>query len=263
MNLSELNPPIMNSAGTLVPQGLHRVRDVYGALVTKTITWEPRKGNDQPWYADTPSGMMNRVGLKNPGFEAFMAVELDYWDVGLPVVVSIWGGEGRPLSEMCRYLDYDERVAAVELNLSCPNIDNRYSTPLTVSICRSLLRNKPLFVKAAAGNEAIKIAAEASGYGIDALTLINTVPALTWRPGVAEPFLGGLSREAIKPIALRAVWEARQANKYIPIIGVGGITRGKDIHEFIRAGATAVQIGSGSFIREPRDIIREYEEDKK
>ena len=254
----KLETPVMNAAGTLSYENLEDVKDVYGAVVTKTVTWEPREGNPSPALSTTEHGFLNWVGLKNPGFEVFAEEVLPEWDVGLPIIVSVWGGDWLGAERMCEHLDKDERVVAVELNLSCPNAECP-TWPVTAAlVCREVL-SKPLIVKLGWSPELSALATRLSEYGVSALTLINTIPALSWDSRSSEPFLGGLSGPAIKPIALRAVYEVSR-RVGIPVIGCGGIASGEDVAEFVRAGAAAVQIGSGSFIREPRDILREWEE---
>jgi dihydroorotate dehydrogenase (NAD+) catalytic subunit len=166
---------------------------------------------------------------------------------------------------MCERLAGAERVAAVELNLSCPNVERGglsfCSGPSAVvevvAACRGVLPDKPVFAKLT--NEGVvtnAVAAEEAG--ADALTLINTIPALVLDPRERRVFLrGGLSGPAIKPVALRAVYEVSRVVG-ITVIGCGGVTSGTDVAEFMLAGATAVQVGTGSFVREPREILGEF-----
>jgi dihydroorotate dehydrogenase (NAD+) catalytic subunit len=251
----------MNAAGTLQPEAIPE--DVYGALVTKTITLEPRKGNPPPRLAETPSGMINSIGLQNPGIEQFLEWELHKWMVGLPVVLSM-GGLVPDFAELTRRCAPDEGVDAFELNLSCPNVGTGtlcdYPDDVKAAVYGAVLfgDGKPIIAKLSFANCAqnAQVAAED---GASAITLINTIPALTRQRRGSDSILGGLSGPAIKPIALRAVYEVSQVVD-IPVIGVGGIVCGQDIHEFMEVGASAVQIGSGSFVRDARDIVREWEE---
>ena len=254
MNIAglHLEKNVMNASGTLSKENLDEVKDLYGALVTKTVTLEPRMGNPPPRVAEVPGGMINSIGLQNVGIEKFLAEEIYEWDVGLPVIVSIWGGHQRDTVKMCKLLKNDERVSAIELNLSCPNADS-FSAPFgTLMLCCARLEGKPLIIKLSVDN--VLYNAPIVARYADALTLINTIPALTWIPDSSEPLLGGLSGPAIKPIALRAVYEVTMAVD-VTVIGCGGISSNEDIEDFMEAGASAVQIGSGSFVREPGEIV--------
>ena len=259
-----LTTPLIPAAGTLSKEMLEEVSDVYGAILPKTVTPKPRTGNPPPRVAEAPSGMVNSIGLQNPGLERFLEGLGDY-DVGLPLFVSVAANTVGEFAEMCETLGRDGRVAAVELNLSCPNVEHGglqfcagpVSVTQVVSACRAALPEKPLFVKLT--NEGVvgnSLSAEAAG--ADALTLINTIPGLVVDARERKVFLrGGLSGPAIKPVALRAVFEVSRAVG-VPVIGVGGVASGTDVAEFMLAGAASVQIGAGSFIREPREVIEEF-----
>lgn len=265
-----LKKPIMNASGTLSKENLEEVKDIYGALVTKTVTLEPREGNPPPRLAETPCGMVNSIGLQNPGIERFLEEDLEEWDVGLPIIVSVAASTIRDFVDMCSRAADHPLVAGIELNLSCPNAydfgmpfcANPENVEMVVEACHDELAYRdsdsfhgPLIAKLAAEN-AIYNAQWAEEYGADAITLINTIPALTYLSDVSEPILGGLSGPAIKPIALRAVYEvSRRVN--VPVIGCGGVSSRSDVEEFMRAGASAVQVGSGSFVKEPKEIVKE------
>lgn len=269
MNIAglHLEKPIMNASGTLSHENVHEVKDLYGAVVTKTVTLEPRAGNPPPRVAEVFGGMVNSIGLQNVGIEKFLEEELYEWyAAGLPVIVSIGGSRNQDFEQLCGLLAGNSRVAAIELNLSCPNnyelglsfCANPENVSIIVERCTNTLRcvdgmPKPLIVKLAIEN-AVYNAQWAEEEGADALTLINSVPALTWLPDSPEPLLGGLSGPAIKPIALRAVYEVSRTVD-VPLIASGGVASLDDIEDFIRAGASAVQIGSASFAREPREIV--------
>jgi dihydroorotate dehydrogenase (NAD+) catalytic subunit len=262
-----LATPLVPAAGTLAKEALDAVKGVYGAVLPKTVTPEARTGNPPPRLAEAPSGMLNSIGLQNPGLERFLANLDDYFEYGLPLFVSVAADTVQEFAAMCERLASEAhgRVAAVELNLSCPNVEHRglqfCATPSAVSevvaACREALSEKPLFAKLT--NEgALTNAAAAEEAGADALTLINTIPALVVDPRERKVFLrGGLSGPGIKPIALRAVYEVSQVVK-VPVIGCGGVTSGADVAEFMLAGATAVEVGVGSFVREPREILEEF-----
>ncbi len=260
-----LATPLVPAAGTVAKEALSAVIDVYGAVLPKTVTPVPRTGNSPPRLAEVSSGMVNSIGLQNPGLERFLENLDDYFEYGLPLFVSVAADTVKEFAGMCERLAEDGRVGAVELNLSCPNVEHGgrqfCATPravaAVVAACRDALSGKPLFAKLT--NEGVVTnAAVAEQAGADALTLINTIPALVVDPHKCRVLLrGGLSGPTIKPVALRAVYEVSQVVQ-VPVIGCGGVTSGTDIAEFMLAGATAVQIGSGSFVREPKKMLEEF-----
>lgn len=259
-----LETPLMPASGTLSKEALGEAAGVYGAMLPKTATPRPRDGNPPPRIAETPAGMVNSIGLQNPGIERFLE-DLAAFDLGMPLFISVAGDTVDEFRALCERLADEERVSAVELNLSCPNVEHGgltfcagpASVEEVVSACREALPDKPLFAKltneGVAGN-----ARAAEGAGADALTIINTIPALAVDP-VRQKVLvrGGLSGPAIKPVALRAVYEVCKAVG-VPVIGCGGVTRGTDVAEFMLTGASAVQVGSASFVREPREVLDEF-----
>ena len=259
-----LTTPLIPAAGTFSKEMLEGGSDVYGAILPKTVTPKPRTGNPPPRVAEAPSGMVNSIGLQNPGLERFLK-DLGDYDIGLPLFVSVAADTIGEFAAVCERLGSDRRVAAVELNLSCPNVEHGglqfcagpVSVAEVVAACRAVLPEKPLFVKLT--NEGVvgnSLAAEEAG--ADALTLINTIPALVMDARERMVFLrGGLSGPAIKPVALQAVYEVSRVIR-IPVIGVGGVASGTDVAEFMLAGAAAVQIGAGSFVREPREVLEEF-----
>jgi dihydroorotate dehydrogenase (NAD+) catalytic subunit len=264
----QLATPLIPAAGTLAKEALGKVTGIYGAMLPKTVTPEARIGNPPPRLAEAPSGMVNSIGLQNPGLECFLEDLGDYYDVKPPLFVSVAADTVEEFAVMCERLagEAGERIAAVELNLSCPNVEHGglafCATPGTVAeVVRAsrdaLPANNPLFAKLT--NEGVvtnAVAAEEAG--ADALTLINTIPALVLDAKERKIFLrGGLSGPALKPVALRAVYEVSQVVE-VPVIGCGGVASGTDVAEFMLAGATAVQVGSGSFVREPREILDEF-----
>lgn len=259
-----LATPLIPAAGTMSKETLQEAKDVYGALLPKTVTPEPWPGNPPPRLAEVASGMVNSIGLQSPGMEYFLE-NLDDYDVGLPLFVSIAADTVREFAAMCERLAGDQRVAAVELNLSCLNREHYgrefCADPGTVAevvaACRDALPDKPLFAKLTS-EDVVTNAKAAEEAGADALTLINTLPALVMEAHERRVFLrGGLSGPAIKPIALRVVYDVSRATS-VPVIGCGGVVSGTDVAEFMLAGATAVQVGSGSFVREPREMLEEF-----
>ena len=259
-----LATPLIPAAGTLAREALEEVRGVYGAMLPKTVTPTLRSGNPPPRVAEAASGMVNSIGLQNPGLERFLE-DLDDYDIGVPLFVSVAADTVGEFAAMCERLGGEERVAAVELNLSCPNVEHGgvqfcagpSAVREVVAACRGALAGKPMFVKLTS-ERIVANAVAAEEAGAHALTLINTVPALVVDARARGVFLrGGLSGPAIKPVALRAIYEVSKAVE-VPLIGVGGVAGGTDVVEFMLAGATAVQVGSGSFVREPRLVLEEF-----
>ncbi|MDQ4106371.1 MAG: nitronate monooxygenase, partial [Actinomycetota bacterium] len=223
----------------------------------------PRAGNPPPRLAETPAGMINSIGLQNPGADRFLK-DLDDYDIGMPLIVSVAGDTVDEFAALCERLADDARVSAVELNLSCPNVEHGGLTfcagpgavTEVVGACRVALPGKPILVKLTyEGVRANSLAAAEAG--ADGLTLINTIPALSVDPHSRRVLRGGLSGPAIRPVALRGVYEVSGAVD-IPVVGCGGVTRGTDVAEFMLAGATAVQVGTASFVRDPQKILEEF-----
>jgi dihydroorotate dehydrogenase (NAD+) catalytic subunit len=258
-----LKTPLIPASGTLAKEALGEVEGVYGAMLPKTTTPAPRAGNPPPRVAETPAGMVNSIGLQNPGIEGFLR-DLDAFDLGIPLFVSAAGDTVEEFGALCERLGADERVSAIELNLSCPNVEcgglTFCATPAAVdevvATCRKAT-GKPIFAKLTfEGVVENALAAEAAG--ADALTVMNTIPALTVDAHRQSVLVrGGLSGPAIKPVALRAVYEVSRAVG-VPIIGSGGVASGVDVAEFMLAGATAVQVGTASFVRDPIEILGEF-----
>jgi dihydroorotate dehydrogenase (NAD+) catalytic subunit len=258
-----LKTPLIPASGTLAKEALGEVEGVYGAILPKTTTPSPRAGNPPPRVAETPAGMVNSIGLQNPGIEGFLR-DLDAFDLGVPLFVSAAGDTVEEFGALCERLGAEERVAAIELNLSCPNVEcgglTFCATPAAVedvvAACRRTT-TKPLFAKLTfEGVVENALAAEAAG--ADALTVMNTIPALTVDAHRRSVLVrGGLSGPAIKPVALRAVYDVSRAVG-VPVIGSGGVASGVDVAEFMLAGATVVQVGTASFVRDPREILDEF-----
>jgi dihydroorotate dehydrogenase (NAD+) catalytic subunit len=261
-----LSTPLVPASGTLAKEALGEVEGVYGAILPKTTTPAARKGNPPPRVAETPAGMVNSIGLQNPGVERFME-DLDAFDLGVPIFVSVAGETVRDFAALCERISDDGRVSAVELNLSCPNVEHGGLTfcagpaavEEVVAACRAAAPGKPLFAKltheGVVGNAR---AAEAAG--ADALTVMNTIPALTIDAKKRAVLVrGGLSGPAVKPVALKAVHDVSRSVA-VPILGGGGVTSGVDVAEFMLAGATVVQVGTASFVRDPAEILAEFSE---
>jgi dihydroorotate dehydrogenase (NAD+) catalytic subunit len=234
-----------------------------GGIIPKTITQEPRAGN-APWRTiETPSGMLNSIGLDNDGIEAFIAHHLPYLAaLNVPIIVSIAGRTHDEFVAMTRRLAGLTGIAALELNISCPNVSGGVDFGTDPAMCERLVADcraaTPIIAKLTPNVTSIPVMARAAeGGGADAISLINTClgMAIDWRR--RRPMLGnamgGLSGPAIKPIALRAVFQAAQSVR-TPIIGIGGIATIDDAMEFFVAGATAVQLGTVNFYN-PRASI--------
>ncbi len=253
--------PIMVASGTFgYAREMQHLVDLtrLGAIVPKTITSEPRIGN-RPWRTvETASGLLNAIGLDNDGVDAFVAGHLPYLSgIGPAIVVSIAGRSPSDYVDLARRLQQAGGVAGLELNISCPNVSGGVDYGADPTRCRQLVaavRNAcdlPILAKLTPNVTRIdEIALAAADGGADAISLTNTVLAMAvdWRrrrPMLANN-LGGLSGPAIKPIALRCVYQAANAVS-IPIVGIGGIATMDDVMEFMVCGATAVQVGTANF----------------
>ncbi len=244
-----------------------------GAIVLKSLTRLPRLGNPTPRIVHTPSGMLNAIGLQNPGIDWFLERELHkYADRPCALVGSVAGFSLDDYAYVCERLAARDEIAAVELNVSCPNVANEGETfgcdpGLTGAVVRAArsTTDKTLIVKLSPNvTDICSVARAAELAGADALAVINTVRGMavdveSWRPRLGN-VSGGLSGPAIRPIAVLAVYEVAQAVK-IPIVGQGGIETLTDALEFFLAGATAVSIGTANFTdpRVPERIVAELE----
>ncbi len=230
-----------------------------GGIVAKSLTLEPRHGNPPPRIAETAAGMLNAIGLENVGVDAFVAEKLPLLPRELPVVASVFETEIDRYAEVCKRLTGVEQVAGLEINASCPHVKSGgiefgQRAALLGELVRTVRRatSLPLLVKLSPNVTDIReMARVCEGEGADGLSLINTLQALdvdlaTRRP-VLSNVLGGLSGPAILPVALRMVWQASQAVG-IPICGIGGIGSGEDAAKFLLCGATAVQVGTASYL---------------
>ncbi len=231
-----------------------------GGIIPKTITRDPRIGN-APWRTvETAAGMLNSIGLDNDGLQSFIEHHIPYLTtLGSPIIVSIAGKSGEEFVELAAELDRVPGIAALELNISCPNVSGGVDFGTDPRMCEALIQGVrratalPLLAKLTPNVTRItEIASAAEAGGADALSLINTClgMAVDWRR--RRPLLGnvmgGLSGPAIKPIALRAVYQVAQAVR-IPLVGIGGIATIDNVMEFLVAGASAVQIGTANFYR--------------
>ena len=265
-----LNNPVLAAAGTF-GYGTEFARAVplerLGALITKTLTLQPREGNPPPRLVETPSGMLNAVGLQNVGLEAFLHDKLPpLLAHRVPLIVSLLGESIEETAAMARRLDRAEGVAAMELNLSCPNLEKRsgmvaQDPEATATIVQAARREttKPLIAKLSPDvTDLVPIARAAVQAGADALSLGNTFVGMSLDPATRSSRLGrltgGVSGPAIRPLAVYRVWYTAQSIS-VPIIGLGGIVRAEDALEFFLAGASAVAVGTANFA-DPRAPLR-------
>jgi len=260
-----LQNPVMTASGTCgYAEELAPYADLggLGAVVVKTITLLPRVGNPSPRIAETPSGMLNSIGLQNVGIEAFLREKLPVLGrLKVPLLVNIAGKSVEEYTELAKRLTGVPGVSALELNISCPNVagglDYGTDPQLTREVVRAVKQasSLPVIPKLSPNvTDITLIARAAADAGADALSLINTLLGMAVDPHSRRPKIhtvtGGLSGPAIKPIALRMVWQVARAVP-LPIIGIGGIRTGEDAVEFLLAGATAVQVGTATFV-DPR-----------
>jgi dihydroorotate dehydrogenase (NAD+) catalytic subunit len=229
-----------------------------GGVVPKTVTRQPRAGNAPPRTVETPSGMLNAIGLDNDGIDHFLRHHLPYLRTLPTAIIANIAGKNEPeFVEMAAMIGKEPGVAAVELNLSCPNVSGGVDFAIDPEVTRRVVRGVrevcplPILAKLTPNvTDITRIAAAAAEAGADAVVLVNTFVgiAIDWkrRRPVLGNATGGLSGPAIKPLALRMVWQvARQVR--VPIIGVGGIATVEDVMEFLVTGATAVQLGTVNF----------------
>ncbi len=262
-----LRNPVMLAAGILGVTGLSlkQVAEAgAGAVVSKSIGPEPREGYGNPTFTGAPGGFLNSMGLPNPGAEAFAHEVKIAKEGGVPVVVSIFGGSKQEFARVGVLME-EAGADALELNLSCPHsklVAFGQSPELTFSVVEAVKNSVgvPVFAKLTPNVADIAaVARKAEEAGADAVTCINTLRAMaidaeTGRPILANRF-GGLSGPAIKPVAVRCVFEVAEAIS-IPVIGSGGITTGQDAVEFLLAGASAVQVGSAVALKD-LEVFRE------
>ena len=267
-----LKNPVLTASGTFgyvrEMAGLVRL-DRLGGVVPKTVTRHPRAGNPTPRTVETRAGLLNAIGLDNDGVDHFRAHHLPYLrTVGTAIIANIAGEDEDQFVAMAEALGAEPGLAAIELNVSCPNVSHGLDLGVdAAAVGRLVGRVKaacslPVIAKLTPNvTDVVAIAAAAAEAGADAVTLINTVRgmAIDWRrrrPILAND-VGGLSGPAIKPIALQMVWSVARALPELPIIAVGGIADADDALEFLVAGASAVQVGTATFYnpRAAEDVV--------
>lgn len=233
-----------------------------GAVVTKSIMTKPRTGRATPRMAETPSGMLNSIGLQGPGIDAFLENDIPWLLANsAKVIVSIAGETVDEYGVLARRLRAVSGISAVEVNISCPNVENRGQVfachpESAVAVIESVRRNiggeLPIVAKLSPDvTNIVEIAQSVINVGVDGLALINTLLGMVIDTNTMKPKLagktGGLSGPAIRPVAVRAIYQVHQAFPQTPIVGMGGVSNGRDAFEMILAGASAVSVGTATF----------------
>ena len=233
-----------------------------GAVVTKSVQLRPRSGRPTPRMAETPSGMLNSIGLQGPGIEGLLAEELPWLaERGARAFVSIAGTSVEDFAELAARLRDAPAVLGIEVNISCPNVESRGEVfacdPDAAAAVLAAVRDAaspahPVYAKLSPDvTDIVAVARACAGAGADGLSMINTLLGLVIDPDTMRPVLGGvtggLSGPAIRPVALRCVWQVHQALPDVPILGMGGIRTGLDALQFVLAGAGAVSVGTAVF----------------
>ncbi len=285
---ARLPNPVMTASGCAANgKELHRFFDVagLGAFVTKSVMAQPRSGRGTPRMAETPSGMLNSIGLQGPGIAAFVQHDLAWLkSVGARALVSIAGsssGEFADVAAILRASDAFDAVVGVEVNISCPNVANRglvfacdplASAKVIALVREQLPRDLPVLAKLSPDvTDIVSVASACVKAGASGLTMINTLLGMAIDTERMRPQLGGttggLSGPGIRPVAVRAVWQVRAAMfegrfPTVPIVGVGGVRTGRDALELVAAGASAIQVGTATFSdpTAPVRVLRELEE---
>jgi dihydroorotate dehydrogenase (NAD+) catalytic subunit len=243
---------LLNASGCLDALTAPNVARSLDAFVTKTVTPEPREGNAPVRIAETDVGMLNSIGLANPGIDLFLSRSLPaLGKLGIPIWVSVGGFEADEYAEICSRLDDEAEVAAIELNVSCPNVESAAQSTAEIVATARLATRKQVWAKLSpAVPDIAEVARAAQSAGADGLSLVNTIRGLELDDRTLEPVLGpgvgGLSGPALKPIALAAVHACYRATE-LPIVGMGGVRTGRDVLDFIAAGARHVAIGTVLF----------------
>jgi len=259
----ELQNPVMTASGTFgYAREFEGLLDLnrLGGIIVKGLSLKPSKGNPPPRIVETPCGMLNAIGLENVGIDIFVKEKLPFLQTLFPpIFANIYGTSIEEYAELAARIDELEAISGVEVNISCPNVkaggiafgaDPNSAFKVVKAVRKKT--SKQLIVKLSPNvTDIIIIARSAEEAGADALSLINTITGMaidieSRRPKIAN-ITGGLSGPAIKPVALRMVWQVAQAAK-IPVVGIGGIMTAIDALEFFIAGATAVQIGTANFV---------------
>jgi dihydroorotate dehydrogenase (NAD+) catalytic subunit len=269
----ELAHPIINGSGTFDALAARRAfgeemveHFPFAAFVSKTVTIEPRAGNPPPRLWELPGGVMNSIGLPNKGIDGFLAEDLpELAALPVPLVVNVMGFSRDEVTELVAACSERPEIAVLELNVSCPNVETGMvmgADPQELAALLTRVRSvttKPVIAKLSPNaGDVVSVARAAQDAGADALSLINTLRGMALHPATGQPWLGGrtggVSGPAVRAIALAQV-EAVAAAVQVPVVGMGGVARGRDALDLIRAGATLVAVGTESF-RDPAAGLR-------
>ena len=262
-----MSVPILNATGCLDALTAPDIARALDAFVTKTITPLPREGNPPVRIAETDHGMLNSIGLQGPGIDAFLATMLPALrQLGVPLWVSVGGFSADDFRLVCERLDGEVGVETIELNLSCPNVDEAPESAAELVAAARGATSKPLYAKLSPAQWDVAASARAVvAAGADGLSLVNTIRGLALDPVTLRPRLargaGGYSGPALRPIALAAVWACANAVD-LPIVGMGGVTTGEHALELVAVGASAVALGTVLFADPdaPRRVREELDE---
>jgi dihydroorotate dehydrogenase (NAD+) catalytic subunit len=260
---------LLNASGCLDALTAHEVARDLDAFVTKTVTPLPREGNPPPRFVEVPGGMLNSIGLQNPGIDAFLEDSLPRLAaLDIPIWVSVGGFSAADYRSLCGRLDDQDDVAVIELNLSCPNVEEAPETAAELVAAARAATRKPLYAKLSPATwDVAESARAAAGAGADGLSLVNTIRGLALAADRRGPVLGrgsgGYSGPALRPIALACVFACAVAVD-LPIVGMGGVSSGADVLDLVAAGATQVALGTVLFAdpwaaRRIRSELRESE----
>jgi dihydroorotate dehydrogenase (NAD+) catalytic subunit len=264
---------VLNGSGTFDPIAAHRTfgdavleNFPFDAFVSKTITLEPRAGNPPPRLWETPSGLINSIGLPNKGLQGFLEHDFPFLaKLPAPLIVSVMGFDHDELAKLVAVVAERDETEAIELNFSCPNVETGLimgADPGEIAAAMEVLRpltDKPLIAKLTpTAHDQAAVARAAEQAGADALSLINTLPGMALDPASGRPWLGagrgGQSGPAVRAVAMNQVSEVARATR-LPVIGMGGIASGTHAADFLSAGATCVAVGTESF-RDPAAGVR-------
>ena len=272
-----LESPVLTASGCAAAgRELDQFFDItkIGGVVTKSVMMQPRSGRPTPRMAETPSGMLNSIGLQGPGIDRFIETDLEWLNQrGATTIVSIAGSTVDEYGKLASRLRPTPGVAAIEVNISCPNVENRglvfaCDPSMAANVIQLVRRNSdprmPIFAKLSPDvTDIVSVAESVVRAGATGVSVINTLLGMVINPDTMRPHLagitGGLSGPAVRPVAVRCVWQIRQAFPDLPIIGMGGIRTGMDALEFILAGASAVSVGTVIF-HDPSSPMRIHEE---
>ncbi|MCR4601143.1 MAG: dihydroorotate dehydrogenase [Clostridia bacterium] len=264
-----LSNPILPASGTFMPEESGQFYDIseLGAAVTKGVAPVPWAGNETPRIAEVYGGILNSVGLQNPGVDAYIENDMKYLaDMGMKIITNVAGHSVEDYVQVVEKLADRDEISMFEVNISCPNVSAggmSFGTDpeMAAEVVRAVRRltRKPLFFKLTPNvTDITEIAKAVEAEGADGVTLINTLLGMhidvKRRRATMARKVGGMSGPAVKPVALRMVWQVANAVK-IPVIGVGGISTGTDVVEFLAAGATAVEVGTAA-LADPLAIPR-------